>query len=523
MTNQAKKVVLETLESRQLRAAVYPTAWEQYMVELINRARANPAGEASSFNGYVNSQSQTYNGDLNEGLSAGQISSAAKQPVAINPYLTDSARQHSSWQIANRTFSHTGAGGSDTGAREVAAGYSGATTWGENIAVNWSYPAAPAATETTFSQHRDLFTDMTIAGRGHRTNMMTSGFKEVGAGIASGLWPMSGYNTIAMVTTMDFGATANTYLTGVAYNDNVSGDHFYTPGEGLVGTTIVAKRISDGLTLSTSTWSSGGYSLALPAGTYNISATGGGLSSTVYYNSVSVGSTNVKRDFTYGQTADANPDASTGGNTGGTTTTTGGGTGSTSFAGITSRVLVVRGTTGADDIVVYRKSHNYYATLNGSTLSFSDSLIDSVAVLAGASADKITVGINVLKTYLDGGDGKDTINGGVGTDTIYGGAQPDMIKGNDGDDRINGNGGHDICYGGNGNDRMNGSTGNDTLMGDAGNDVLSGDEDNDSLDGGSGNDYLYGLAGTDYLNGNTGTDKVDNDSLDTRVATEVLM
>ena len=96
---------LEELETRQLMSATYPTAVEQYVVELINRARANPAAEAAR-DGI----------DLNEGLKAGTISPAAKQPLALNPYLTDAARGHSQWMIDHDTFNHTGANGSSPAA-----------------------------------------------------------------------------------------------------------------------------------------------------------------------------------------------------------------------------------------------------------------------------------------------------------------------------------------------------------------------------------------------------------------------
>src|SRR3954462_9960289 len=97
---------LEELETRSLLSASYPTALEQYVVELINRARANPAGEAAK-----------YGIDLNEGLKAGTISTAAKQALALNPSLTDAARLHSQWMIDTDTFSHTGANGSTPGDR----------------------------------------------------------------------------------------------------------------------------------------------------------------------------------------------------------------------------------------------------------------------------------------------------------------------------------------------------------------------------------------------------------------------
>jgi hypothetical protein len=52
---------LEFLEPRQLLAATFPTAYEQYLVELINRGRANPTAEATR-----------YGTDLNEGLNPGR-------------------------------------------------------------------------------------------------------------------------------------------------------------------------------------------------------------------------------------------------------------------------------------------------------------------------------------------------------------------------------------------------------------------------------------------------------------------
>src|SRR5215212_448995 len=111
------------LESRRLLAAVYPSNFEQYLVELINRGRANPTAEATR-----------YGIALNEGLTAGTITTTAKQPLAINPYLTDGARKHSQWMIDTDTFSHTGQGGTNPGQRMTNAGYAftGSWTWGEN-------------------------------------------------------------------------------------------------------------------------------------------------------------------------------------------------------------------------------------------------------------------------------------------------------------------------------------------------------------------------------------------------------
>src|SRR5207244_3089218 len=72
-------------------------------------------------------------------------------------------------------------------------------------------------------------------------------------------------------------------------------DHnsFYSPGEGISGVTIDA---SGPVHLSTTTFSSGGYSLQLPSGTYSVTVSGVGFgpSQTV---SLAVGAINTKQDF----------------------------------------------------------------------------------------------------------------------------------------------------------------------------------------------------------------------------------
>ncbi len=507
--------VVEVLEDRKLLAAVYPTAGEQYMLELLNRARANPTAEATRLNNYTinyNGTNYVYNGQLNEGLSAGTISTAAKQPLAFNPYLVDAARKHSQWMVDTDTFSHTGASGSNPGTRISAAGYSGASTWGENIAVNWSTGSIDS-TSTILKQHNNLFTDVPIAGRGHRLSMMNGSFKEVGIGVATGAWVMSGSNWNALTSTQDFAAKSTTFLTGVAYKDTTVKDNFYTPGEGLSGVIVKATRTSDNQVFTTTTWASGGYSLALPAGTYNIEASGGSLGSTIYYNSVTVGSSNVKRDFVTGQSSDPNPTPTP------TPTPTPSGP---SFAAINGRTLVVTGTGEADTITVYRKNTTYTAVLNGESMSFAKNLIDVIAILGLAGNDTIKVGPGVWSTFIEGGDGKDHITGGDGPDTIYGNAQPDYLDGGAGDDVLVGAGGHDVIVGGDGDDRIYGNAGNDTIDAGAGNDRIYGGDGDDSIYGGVGRDILYGEAGRDTLNGGPGSDYSDNDPLDRRIAIEIL-
>jgi uncharacterized protein YkwD len=275
---------IEPLERRQLFTAVTPTADEQYMLELINRARANPTAEA------------TRDGiDLNEGLTAGTISTAAKQPLAFNPDLIDSALGHSQWMLDNQLFQHDGPGTTDPGTRMQDAGYdfTGTSGWGENIAWEGS-TGSINTTSTTNDEENDLFIDSDEPGRGHRVNIEDSAYKEIGVGIATGTF--DGYN--AEMTTQDFAYSGSTsFLTGVAFNDAVTADNFYEPGEGLGGITITATRASDNAVFTTQTWASGGYTLALSPGTYQITASGTSLPGALNGGNVTINQQNVEVDF----------------------------------------------------------------------------------------------------------------------------------------------------------------------------------------------------------------------------------
>ena len=75
-----RQLTAESLETRQLLAAVDFTAHDQLMLELVNRARMAPLEEA-----------QRYGIDLNEGFDEGTISSEPTQPLAPNQILTDAS------------------------------------------------------------------------------------------------------------------------------------------------------------------------------------------------------------------------------------------------------------------------------------------------------------------------------------------------------------------------------------------------------------------------------------------------
>ena len=70
---------------------------EQYILELVNMARLDPAAMAARFAI-----------DLNEGLPPGTISAESKHVLAMSDLLQDSADFHSQWMIENATLTQSG-------------------------------------------------------------------------------------------------------------------------------------------------------------------------------------------------------------------------------------------------------------------------------------------------------------------------------------------------------------------------------------------------------------------------------
>ena len=298
---------LEPLEQRLLLDAVHPDMYEQYMLELINRGRADPPAEVARY-----SDPRWWDAgvmpDLNEGVPPEDtMSPEPKGPLAFNPLIIDAARKHSDWMLLTDTFSHYESGDPadptyDASARMKTAGYifdpTASWAWGENIAW-WGTTGTPQVRDFVDTMAAALFGDEGVADRGHRTALMWDIVREIGVGVRVGQFTSKGttYNTVMI--TEDFALSGtDVFLTGVAYDDyGGDGDNFYSPGEGEGGVTVQAVRQGDGATFSTTTWASGGYSLALPAGTYTVTASSAALGVHVF-NNVVIDDVNVKVDVT---------------------------------------------------------------------------------------------------------------------------------------------------------------------------------------------------------------------------------
>jgi hypothetical protein len=336
------------------------SAREQLFVELINRARMDPLGEAARYG----------LGDLNAGLPPGTISAAPKQVLAPNFLLNDAARAHSQWQLDTDVFSHTGAGATSPGQRMTNASYtfSGSWSWGENI--SWSGSTGSFdANAAVAEQHRGLF-----LSAGHRENILGDSFREVGIGALAGQFTPGGgdprtYN--ALMTTEDFARSGTkVFVTGVSYNDN-DGNKFYSMGEGVAGR---AFELLSGNTVTGSAagMSAGGYAIGVTAtGVMELRVTGAGLAADIGA-SFTLGGANVKIDLTGSGTLEAN-----------TSITLTRATPNLTLLGLEN----LSGTgNGFNNVIVGNAGSN---TLSG-----------------GAGADT-----------LSGGPGNDNLNGGSGVDT----------------------------------------------------------------------------------------------------------
>lgn len=290
-------------------AQLPPTEFEQYQLELINRARANPNAEVTRLSGLTwGDTGSPATPNLNEGLAAGTISSAAKQPLAFNTRLIQSAGNYSNTLLANDAFTHT-FGGTTPQGRMTAAGYtfSGSFANGENIAVSASSGSFAINQQRVQDQYNGLFVDGNVGGRGHRLNLMNASYREVGIGIrAAGgydLFASQGLpNANAIISTQDFAFSSapnsGPFITGVAYRDLIT-DNFYTPGAGeALGGLSVNVFLADTNTLigTTTTFASGGYGISVANGTYDVQFVGSGFNSLI--ENVTVSSLNVKVDFT---------------------------------------------------------------------------------------------------------------------------------------------------------------------------------------------------------------------------------
>jgi serralysin len=247
---------------------------EQYLLELINRARLDPLAEA-----------ERYGIDLNEGLAPGTIDATAKQVLAPNALLHQAAADHSKWMLATDTFSHTGAGGSTAGERMTGAGYAftGDWTWGENLA--WYGTTGTINLNTAIEEHHEgLF-----LSKGHRENLLFEEFREIGIAQEAGQFATTEGTWNASMLTEKFAKSGNdVFVTGVVFDD-ANGNLFYDIDEGRGGAVFTSGGVA------ATTPGSGGYALKMaPSDDALVEIGHGGFSGALRLN---VGGGNGKLDY----------------------------------------------------------------------------------------------------------------------------------------------------------------------------------------------------------------------------------
>jgi uncharacterized protein YkwD len=270
-----------------------PTDEEQYYLELINRARANPTAEglrlATTTHPDILSAIDQYDVDL-ELMKTEFAELPVRPPLAMNAQLTNAARDHSQYQFNTATQTHTGSGRTNPGARMTTAGYPW-TTYGESVfttAVDVFYGHAGFQIDWGTNPPSGMQVD-----RGHRMNNHGN-FREVGVGVVLGSNQVSGRKAGPQVVTQDF-ATSNTgtaFVTGVAYYD-MNGNSFYDPGEGIGGLTVNV----NGASFHALTAASGGYAVPVPTADATRAVTFSGLGASGGGDAVISGGGNVKVDY----------------------------------------------------------------------------------------------------------------------------------------------------------------------------------------------------------------------------------
>ena len=304
------------------------TSAEQLVLELMNRARMDPDGEAARM-------AQSDPGfTLNEGLPAGTISSAPKQVLAGNNILATVADNHDVAMLNSHVLDynnsqvlklnpHTQAGDGPDGTRIAQAGYIEAYPANqiyhdENVAwqgVGGTIDLASQTQQVEFG----LFIDSYASDRGHRLAIMDGTMREAGVGETTGVvqWinPTTGalQNLNSVVVTEDFGISGpNSFLTGAVYNDT-NGNNFYDLNEGVAGVTATVSTVAGTKVGSDITGSGGGWSVSegAPGGIFKVQFTGPGIAAGGVTATVDGGNLNAKVDLVNGNEIFSNANATT--------------------------------------------------------------------------------------------------------------------------------------------------------------------------------------------------------------------
>lgn len=453
------------------------SAEEQFMLELTNRARLDPTGEAARY-GIT---------DLNQGLPPGTITTTVKQVLAPNNLLDTAATDHSLWMLANDVFDHIGVGGSNAEDRIRSTGYAvSGFWWGENLGQYMTTGTIGSLETVIEGIHQALF-----QSAGHRANILRDVFREIGIGLEVGVFTNGGTDYNAALVTQNYAQFGTeVFLTGVTYGD-ADNDNFYSVGEGVANVTFAIGATT------TQTAAAGGYALKIaPGANQMVTVTpSGGSASTVV---VDLSAGNVKLDLVDG-----------------------------SLFRTSGHLTLVSGVANAELLGAGNLNLTGNSLANQLTGNVGNNVIraglGNDVVVAGNGADYVydhggddLVNLGDGNDYVMVGGGKDTLVGGTGIDTVNyfysnAGVVVDILSntlsgGWAADDAISG---FERVVGSNAfGDQLRGTNGSNILIGYGGNDLVYDRAGNDYVDLGDGNDYALAGNGMDTYHGGNGTDTI---------------
>ncbi|MEM7386913.1 MAG: hypothetical protein AAF514_18395, partial [Verrucomicrobiota bacterium] len=244
------------------------TEYEQYFLELINRACSDPQGEVErsvtkaaaqpgifgqQF-GINNYHSFTGAPGVSEGPPsiAGNpypLASEPRQPLVINPLIQEATRAYVRTLQTENSISHT-LDGQSPEERIAASGYPLATPLANALNVgnlyylpgnenngfagfsqswDWNGYNGDIRKEALDTIHHNFFVDSQIPNRGHRITLLTSSWSEAGIALD---WGRDGaFHSVYTVNHFGFEANARAFITGVVFRDS-DNDQFYTPESG---------------------------------------------------------------------------------------------------------------------------------------------------------------------------------------------------------------------------------------------------------------------------------------------------
>ena len=478
-----------------------PTAFEQELLELTNRARLDPQGEyqvtldAMADDPDIASAISFFDVNLNA-FRADISGFSAVAPLAWNNALSDAALTHSNLMIAQDTQSHRLSGEDGLGTRITDAGYTGWSTVGENIF---------AYSRSALYAHVGFFVDWGNGPNGmqdpagHRNSILSSNYSEIG--IAAPLETDASTSVGPYVVTQDFGNrfSYDAQLLGVVIDDQ-DGDEFYDIGEGLGGVSVEVKNSAGSTVANTTTWSSGGYQVELEAGSYTVTFSGGALDGSITQN-ITMGNENLKLDgLAANATEDPADDMIVEGDSGNNT---------------------LAGDTGNDQLSG-RGGHDIFTPDHGSDTIDGGAGTDTVSFIDHKAGVAVDLGTGTAASGTDR-------NVLIDIENITGSVHGDFIATDDAVNRIRASGGYDWMVGSEGADYFDGGTGRDMISyvysdtgvtvdlgagnGTAGQaagdryvnvERVTGSVHADLFYGGTGEEDFRGLGGYDWFVGSTG-------------------